>query len=31
MALLDLLVRGRVRVEGVITEEGGLDPFTDKP
>ena len=28
MAFPELLVRGRVRVERVITEEGGLDPFT---
>ena len=31
MAFPELLVRGRVRVEGVITEEGGLDPFTGAP
>jgi hypothetical protein len=30
MAFPELLVRGRVRVEGVITE-GGLDPFTGAP
>lgn len=31
MAFPELLVRGRVRVEGVITEEGEFDPFTDTP
>ena len=31
MAFPELLVRGRVRVEGVITEKGGLDPFTGAP
>src|SRR5215203_108822 len=31
MAFPELLVRGRVRVEGVITDEGGLDRFTDTP
>ena len=31
MAFPELLVRGRVRVEGVITDEGGLDPFPGSP
>jgi len=31
MAFSELLVRGRVRVEGVIAEEGELDPLTDTP
>jgi len=31
MAFPELLVRGRVRVEGVITDEGRLDRFTDTP
>src|SRR5829696_1238647 len=31
MAFPELLVRGRVRVAGVITDEGGLDRFTDTP
>jgi hypothetical protein len=31
MAFPELLVRGRVRVEGVITEEGRMVPLTDTP
>ncbi len=31
MAFPELLVRGRVRVAGVITEEGDRDPFPDSP
>jgi hypothetical protein len=31
MTFPELLIRGRVRVEGVITEEGGLDPLAGAP
>jgi hypothetical protein len=31
MAFPELLVRGHVRVEGLITEKGGLELLTDTP